>query len=100
MARAKKRSEVRSEGLLGRSLPWTGSLVGWLPGIDVLSRLIPTQLLPTQLLPALGLPDWIALATRSDLAELSDRLVRLERRLAEHERAHAPARPGRQSLSA
>jgi hypothetical protein len=91
MARAKKRSDASSEGLL--SVPWLGSfsgLGGWLPGLDVVTRL----------LPSLALPGWVPVATRSQVAELHDRLIRLERRLAEHERTHAPARGGRQSLSA
>jgi hypothetical protein len=95
MARAKKRSEVRPEG---------GLLAGWVPSLqslDALARLLPTlPTLPASLLPSFTLSEWLPLATRADLAELSDRLVRLERRLAEHERAHVPARTTRQSLSA
>jgi hypothetical protein len=94
MARPKKRSEVRSERLLAG---WAPSL----PSLDVLSRWLPSSLVPAlPTFPMIALPDWIPLVTRADLAELSDRLVRLERRLAEHERVHAPARTSRQSLSA
>jgi hypothetical protein len=91
MARAKKRSEVRSEGLLASWIPALPAL----PSLEGLARLLPTTLVPS-----FALSDWLPLATRADMAELSDRLVRLERRLAEHERAHAPARTSRQSLSA
>lgn len=96
MARPKKRNEVRSEaaqGLLG------SGLTGWLPGVDTFTRLLPSLPLPS--LSSLTITDWLPFVTRSDLAELSDRLIRLERRLAEHERAqNAAARTGRQSLSA
>jgi len=95
MARPKKRSEVRSEADAG--------LIGWIPGVDTMTRLLPTRLLSSLPLPSLSALtlDWLPFVTRSDLAELSDRLIRLERRLAEHERAqHAAARTGRQSLSA
>jgi len=91
MARPKKRNEVRSEAGFG--------LTDWLPSVDSLTRLLPSLPVPT--LPALTLSDWLPFVTRADLAELSDRLIRLERRLAEHERAqNAAARTGRQSLSA
>jgi hypothetical protein len=94
MARAKKRSEPRPEVVSNGS--WLGSLSGlirlrqWLPGLDSLTGLFPSR----------ALPEWMPLASRAEVAELHDRLVRLERRLAEHERAHAPTRPGQQSLSA
>lgn len=93
MARAKKRNEVPTEGGFG--------LLDWLPGAGAIARLLPPlPSLPLPSLPSIAVPDW-PFVTRSDLAQLSDRLIRLERRLAEHERAqHAPARASRQSLSA
>lgn len=98
MARAKKRSETQSRARDDES----AGLAGWLPGIGTLTWLLSALPLPS--LPSMPkLPELPLLVTRADMAALSDRLVRLERRLAEHERAHAPGRgerSDRQSLSA